>query len=222
MLAQYNILIVSDKNVAPYTVSDGNLSIFFYSVSPMHLIPYSPHFAFNAAFLDYTCSRVGTDRQKDKVLSDFRPSRSQRIRRYTWLELPLLEEAYSPLGRTVFQRVRVAGRYLPAGLRKIQLQGLLSFLYASKRCSSRPDHRLCLLVRERPCSSSFEHPSSSLLRLRSLSLNHHRYRCWTSYSLATQEPRHLQVCCIGVGYASHPCGKGLPSRQSTKSRREPG
>lgn len=74
MLTPYDILIVSDKDVAPYTASDGNLSIFFYSVSPMHLIPYSPHFAFNAASLDYTCSRIGTDRQNDKVLSDICPS----------------------------------------------------------------------------------------------------------------------------------------------------
>jgi hypothetical protein len=97
-----------------------------------------------------------------------------------WLEMGITEaerfggcltEAYSPLVRTMFQRVRIAGRVLPGNLRKIQSQGLPSFLYASKRCSSRPDHRLCLLVLEWLWSSSLEHSSSSaLLRSGSLSL----------------------------------------------------
>jgi hypothetical protein len=33
-----------------------------------------------------------------------------------------------------------------------------SFLYASKRCSSRSDHRFCLFVLERPCSALQESP----------------------------------------------------------------
>jgi hypothetical protein len=48
-------------------------------------------------------------------------------------------------------------------LPKIHSQDLPSFLSASKRCSSRSDHRPCLLVPERSYSSSLEHPSSSLL-----------------------------------------------------------
>jgi hypothetical protein len=70
----------------------------------------------------------------------------------------------------MFQRVRIAGRVLPGNLPKIHSQDLPSFLYASKRCSSRSDHRLCLLVLERPFSSSLENPSSSLLRSGSLSV----------------------------------------------------
>jgi hypothetical protein len=70
----------------------------------------------------------------------------------------------------MFQRVRIAGRVLPGNLRKIHPQDLSSFLYASKRCSSRFDHRLCLLVLEQPCSPSLEHSSSSLLDPESLSL----------------------------------------------------
>jgi hypothetical protein len=78
--------------------------------------------------------------------------------------------AYSPLGRIIFQRVRIIGRVLPGNLRKIHSQDLSSFLYASKRCSSRSNHRLCLLVLERPCSPSLEHSSSSLLDSESQSL----------------------------------------------------
>lgn len=80
------------------------------------------------------------------------------------------QEVYSTLGRIMFQRVRTAGRVLPGNLPKIHSQDLPSFLYASKRCSSRSDHRLCLLVVERPCSASLKHPSSSLLDSGSLSL----------------------------------------------------
>jgi hypothetical protein len=68
----------------------------------------------------------------------------------------------------MFQRVRIAGRVLPGNLRNIHSQDLSSFLYASKRCSSRSDHRLCLLVLERPCSPSLEHSLSSLLDSESL------------------------------------------------------
>jgi hypothetical protein len=49
-------------------------------------------------------------------------------------------------------------------------QDLPSFLDASKRCSSKSGHRLCLLVLEQSCSASLEHPSSSLLTSGSLSL----------------------------------------------------
>lgn len=70
----------------------------------------------------------------------------------------------------MFQRVRTAGRLLPGNLPKIHSQDLPSLLYASKPCSSRFDHRLCLLVCERLCSSSLEHPSPSLLGSGLLSL----------------------------------------------------
>jgi hypothetical protein len=70
----------------------------------------------------------------------------------------------------MFQRIRITGRVLPGNLRKIHPQDLSSFLYASKRYSSRSDHRLYLLVLERPCSPSLEHSSSSLLDSESLLL----------------------------------------------------
>jgi hypothetical protein len=115
-------------------------------------------------------ARGGTGRQKDKI----RPSRCQGASRHAGLEpLPvhLREEVYSPLGRIIFQRIHIAGRVLPGNLRKIHSQDLSSFLYASKRCSSRSDHRLYLLVLERPCSPSLEHSSSLLLDSESLLLN---------------------------------------------------
>jgi hypothetical protein len=68
------------------SASDVNLSIFFCGVSPMHLIPY-PYIKHTS--LDRTCSRVGTARQTGLEL----------------LPVHLREEAYSPLGRTIFQRV---------------------------------------------------------------------------------------------------------------------
>lgn len=77
--------------------------------------------------------------------------------------------SYSPLGRTMFLRVRTAGRFLPGNLPNIHSQGCPSFLYARKRCSSRFNHRLYLLVCERLCLSSLEYPSSSLLGSGSLS-----------------------------------------------------
>ena len=58
--------------------------------------------------------------------------------------------------------MRTAGQVLPGSLPKIHSQDLPSFLYASKRCSSKSDHRLCLLVLERPCSASLESPLSLL------------------------------------------------------------
>jgi hypothetical protein len=125
----------------------------------MRLIPYSRRFV--------------TEGQGQGPLQTFVPA-DARGQVGTQLELPpvhLRGEAYSPLGRSIFQRVRIAGRVLPGNLPKIHSQDLSSFLYASKRCSSRSDHRLCLLMRERPGSSSLEYPSSSLLRSRSLSLN---------------------------------------------------
>jgi len=60
----------------------------------------------------------------------------------------------------MFQRVRTAAGVLLWNLPKIQSQNLSVFLYASKRCSSMSDHRLCLLV--------LEYPSSSLLDSESL------------------------------------------------------
>jgi hypothetical protein len=61
------------------------------------------------------------------------------------------------------------GRSSAGELVKDSLPDLPS-LYASKSCSSRSDHRLCLLVLKRPCSASLEHPSSSLLDWGSSSL----------------------------------------------------
>jgi len=67
----------------------------------------------------------------------------------------------------MFQRVRIAGRVLLGNLPKIHSQDLPSFLYTSKRCSSRSDHRLCLVVLEHFCSSSLKQPSSLLKPLSS-------------------------------------------------------
>jgi len=67
--------------------------------------------------------------------------------------------AYSPLSRIMFQRVHTAAEVLSENLRKIHVQDLSSFLYASKRCSSRSSHRLFFLVFERPCSALQESPS---------------------------------------------------------------
>ena len=111
----------------------------------------------------------------------------------------LLEEAYSPLGRTMFERVRTAGRVLPGNLPKIHFQDLPS-LYASKRCSSRSDHRLCLLVRERPCSSSLRHPSSPLLGSESLSLKPPSSSLLDGLLPCDEEPRHPRLCHVGVGH----------------------
>jgi hypothetical protein len=70
----------------------------------------------------------------------------------------------------MFQRIRIAGRVLPGNLWKIHSQDLPSFLYTSKRCSSRSNYRLCLLVLERPYSPLLEHPLTSLLDSESLLL----------------------------------------------------
>jgi hypothetical protein len=113
----------------------------------------------------------------------------------------------------MFQRVRIAGRVLPGNLPKIHSQDLPSFLYASKRCSSRSDHRLCLLVLERPCS--VKHPSSSLRDSGSLSLNPPSSSLLDAPSFAMQEPRHQRLCPPGVEHASHR-GYGPPP-QSTES-----
>jgi hypothetical protein len=78
--------------------------------------------------------------------------------------LSICGESHWPLSRIMFQRVRMAGRVLPGNLRKIQFQGLPS-LYSSKRCSSRSDHRLCLLVIERPGSSSLQTPIIAAARV---------------------------------------------------------
>jgi len=56
----------------------------------------------------------------------------------------------------MIQRVRIGGRVLLRNFPKIHSQDSPSFLYASKRCSSRADHRFCLFVLERPCSASQE------------------------------------------------------------------
>jgi hypothetical protein len=96
-----------------------------------------------------------------------------------WLEMGITEaerfggcltEAYSPLVRTIFQRVRIAGRVLPGNLPKIHSQGLPSFLYTSKRCSSMPSYGIFFLVVKSFCLSLLEQPSSSLLGLKPLSL----------------------------------------------------
>ena len=76
----------------------------------------------------------------------------------------------------MFQRVRTAGRVLPGNLRKIQLQDLPSFLYASKRCSSMGSHGIFILV---PVIVA-----AGLSRCRS---NHHRHRCSTAHAPITNE-----------------------------------
>ncbi len=82
----------------------------------------------------------------------------------------LLSEVYSTQYRIMFQRVRTAGRVLVGNFWKIYFQGLPCFLYASKRCLSNSSYGIFFLVLERSCSSSLEHPSSSLLGPGSLSL----------------------------------------------------
>ena len=62
------------------------------------------------------------------------------------------EEAYLTLRYTMV--VRTPAAVLP--------KNLPSFLYASKRCSSKSDHQLCLLTLERHCSASLESPLSPL------------------------------------------------------------
>ena len=86
------------------------------------------------------------------------------------LPVHLWEEAYLTLCCTMVQRVRTAAGVLPGNFLKVQSQDLSSFLYASKRYSSRSDHRLYLLVLERPYSPSLEHSLLSLLDSESLSL----------------------------------------------------
>jgi hypothetical protein len=94
-----------------------------------------------------------------------------------------VRKPYSSLGRIMFQRVRTAAEVLPRNFLKIHSQHLPSFLYTSKRCSSRSDHRLCLLVLKRPCSPSLEHPSSSLPDPDRYRSNHYRHRYLTAHSL---------------------------------------
>ena len=100
----------------------------------------------------------------------------------------------------MFQCVRIAGRVLPGNLLKIHSQDLPSFLYASKRCSSSPDHRLCLLVlagtsiivaariRIAVAQTTVVIAAGQLTPL--------RYKSLGSYGFAM----------FGVGYVSHPCG----------------
>jgi hypothetical protein len=80
----------------------------------------------------------------------------------------------------MFQRVRTAGWVLPGNLPKIHTQDLSSFLYASKRCSSRFNHRLCLLVLGLPRISIVRH-----------NLNRH-HRCLTARPSPMQEPQRQQ------------------------------
>jgi hypothetical protein len=100
------------------------------------------------------------------------------------LILSTWEESYSTLGRIMFHRVRTAAGVLVENFWKIHLQGLPSFLYASKRCSSMSSHGIFFLVLERFCSSLLEQLSSSLLGSGSLCLNHCRYCCLLAHSLA--------------------------------------
>jgi hypothetical protein len=87
------------------------------------------------------------------------------------LPFHLWEEAYPPLRCTIVQRVRTVGGVRPGNFLKIHSHDLPSFLYASKRCSSRGSHGTFILVPDRPSLSSLEHPSPSLPRSESLSLN---------------------------------------------------
>ena len=80
------------------------------------------------------------------------------------------QEVYATLGCIMLHRVSTAAGVLVENLRKIDLQDLPSFLYASKRCLSISFHGIFFLVLERFCSSSLE-LSSSLLGSGLLSLN---------------------------------------------------
>ena len=106
-------------------------------------------------FIRFDCSANGT-------VSIIRRSGRGGTTWQTALELP-------PLGRTMFQRVRIAGRVLLGSLLKIHSSDSPYFLYANKCCSSSFDRQFCLLVLKRSCSSSLKHPLSSLLDSGSLS-----------------------------------------------------
>lgn len=119
----------------------------------------------------------------------------------------LLNEPYLALRHVVVKRVRIAGQVLPENFLKFTLPRLALFLISSKRCSSRSDHQLCLLV--------LEHPLPPLLGSRSLSLK----PPLTTYSLVMQGPRHLWLCYPGPGYALHLRGYGLHLLQASQSFR---
>jgi hypothetical protein len=95
-----------------------NLFISFRDTSSMHPISYPPRITFHAASLDRTYS---CDVNWMRIFSDLRPPQIPRGHRHTELELlpgHLREEACSPLGRTIFQRGRIAGRDPVGGLAK--------------------------------------------------------------------------------------------------------
>jgi hypothetical protein len=69
------------------------------------------------------------------------------------------------------QRVRIAGSVLDGNFLKIHFQGFPSSLYTRKRCSSISAHGTFFLALEPSCSSSIQHPSSSVLGSGSLSLS---------------------------------------------------
>jgi len=132
------------------SASDG-LSISLCGVPPTCLIPYSPRFV--------------TEGQGPLQILD--PAEAKEQARTQCLSCRL-STCWSLLASRPDHVP--AHQVLPGNLPKIHSQDLPSFLYASKRYSSRPNHRPCLLVLERPCSASLEHLSSSLLDSESLSL----------------------------------------------------
>lgn len=64
----------------------------------------------------------------------------------------------------------LAGLVLPGNFLKIHFQGLPSFLYTRRRCSSISSHAIFFFGLTPSCSSSVRHPSSSLLASKSLPL----------------------------------------------------
>jgi len=108
-----------------------------------------------------------------RSLSNIRSGRHRGTSRHGELELlPVhLQGTLIASGPEPCSSVYVSpARVLPGNLQKIHSQDLPAFSYASKRRSSRSDHRLCLLALERLCSAALESSSSSLLRSGSLLL----------------------------------------------------
>lgn len=101
-----------------------------------------------------------------RSLSNIRSGRHQGTSRHEELELLPVHLQGNPIasGPEPCSSVYVSqARVLPGNLQKIHSQDLPAFSYASKRRSSRSDHRLCLLALERLCSAALESSSSPLL-----------------------------------------------------------
>jgi hypothetical protein len=115
--------------------SDIDLSIFFWGVSSVYLIPsillalkLLPSTVYNPA--------LGLADRKMRYSLDICPSRYLGTSRHTEIELlpiHLWEQV-------IVQHVHTPAGVLPGNLPKIQSQDMPSFLYASNRCLSRSDH----------------------------------------------------------------------------------